>query len=817
VDERSTGTILDGKYVVLDRLGSGGMGDIYLVRHLHLEQKRILKILRRELAEDTDAQKRFLREARLATDLKHPNVAILYDYARLEDGHFYTAWEYIDGEDVGRWLADKGCFPIPLALQLGIQALRGLEAIHAAGVIHRDVSPDNLMITRDRRGRHLLKIIDLGLAKALAPDPKLEVTQAGTFMGKLRYCSPEQAGALKGEGLDRRSDLYSFALVLYEMITGNSPFDAENAPGSVFKRLTEDPLPMVGRNPEVSVPSELDLVVRRALARDRDDRYGDAIAFIEALEPLLEGFGGRPNTAAPAPKSAESTARRSGSLISKQEREELLSQIDRAARRMKQTTRMLGEAEEAARIGKVEKARRIARQLEASHPRASGLVELKELLAEVDPARIASPSPPPPEPPAQKPPAQKPPAPPPGPPNPPPPPPRPPETPVPPPSPQEPGPPPQPIELPGADPVPDSPVEEPPAETSPATGAASGPVPAPNEASPEFSLSEAELIPLDPSETAPLEDSRVLKTVQDETDDEEETEAAPERPAKEEPKGLTPEEAVREAEAMVERYLKERKTKLASLALDALLELQPEHPRRKDFQDWVRFIREEEQQGERAQKALDAGREALARGDVKGARKQLELVARHDPTGEMADRLLAEIEELSTRQSQTEEFATQSVQFEVALADGDLDRAEEIFEQLSDLGAAKVTLTLYEKRLETERSRQRDLEVVKPFEKRIDARLQAEDWKGAREVVRELSEALPNSPLPAQLLDRVDRREQLAQRQRSVIYGAQQVQEFIAAGDAEKAGLALRILRQMDPENPDWIALERRVASLRSS
>ncbi|MDY7091704.1 MAG: serine/threonine-protein kinase [Acidobacteriota bacterium] len=797
MDERNTGSILDGKYEVLDRLGSGGMGDIYLVRHLHLEQKRILKILRRELAEDTDAQKRFLREARLATDLKHPNVAILYDYARLEDGHFYTAWEYIDGEDVGRWLADKGCFPIPLALQLGIQALRGLEAIHTAGVVHRDVSPDNLMITRDRRGRHLLKIIDLGLAKALTPDPKLEVTQAGTFMGKLRYCSPEQAGALKGEGLDRRSDLYSFGLVLYEMITGQSPFDAENAPGSVFKRLTEEPLPMVGRNPEVEVPSELDLVVRRSLARDRDDRYGDAIAFIEALEPLLEGFGGRPNTAAPAPKSAESATRRSGSLISKQEREDLLAQIDRAARRMKQTTRMLGEAEEAARDGKVEEARRIAQELEASHPRASGLVELKELLAEVDPSRI-----PPPRPPS-------------GPPIPTPP------TPTSEAAPQ----PPESEKLPEAESLPDfapgeaptgkAPTGEAPAEEPPPPAVTEAA--APSEELPEIPLSEPELTPLDPSETAPLEDSRVLQTVQDEPEEEDEAEAAPESPEEEEPAGMSPEEAVREAEAMVERYLKERKTKLATLALDALLELQPEHPRRKDFQDWVRLIKEEEQQGERAQKALEAGREALAQGNVKGARKQLELVARHDPTGELADQLQAEIDELSTRQSQTEEFATHSVQFEAALADGDVDKADEIYRQLTDLGVAKVTLTLYEKRLATERSRQRDLEVVEPFEQRIDARLEAEDWKGAREVVRELSEALPESPLPAQLLDRVDRREQLAQRQRSVIYGAQQVQEFIAAGEAEKAGLALRILRQMDPENPDWISLEERVASLRSS
>ncbi|MFP5287068.1 MAG: serine/threonine protein kinase, partial [Thermoanaerobaculia bacterium] len=151
---REPGSTLDGKYEIVQRLGSGGMGEVYLVRHIHLQELRVIKILRQDLQTDPAAQKRFMREARLATQIKHPNVAILYDFATLPDeGSFYMVWEHIQGEDVGDWIRRNGPFPVPLAIRLGIQALRGLESIHATGVIHRDLSPDNLMITEDKQGQ----------------------------------------------------------------------------------------------------------------------------------------------------------------------------------------------------------------------------------------------------------------------------------------------------------------------------------------------------------------------------------------------------------------------------------------------------------------------------------------------------------------------------------------------------------------------------------------------------------------------------------------------------------------------------------------
>ena len=150
--ERNSGTILDGKYEILDRLAAGGMGEIWRARHVHLQELRVIKILRADRATDPHALQRFAQEARIATQIKHPNVAILYDFSRLPDGSFYMVSEHIEGEHVHDWLKTHGVFPLPLAVDLGIQTLRGLEAIHAAGVIHRDISPDNMMITRDRRG-----------------------------------------------------------------------------------------------------------------------------------------------------------------------------------------------------------------------------------------------------------------------------------------------------------------------------------------------------------------------------------------------------------------------------------------------------------------------------------------------------------------------------------------------------------------------------------------------------------------------------------------------------------------------------------------
>jgi serine/threonine protein kinase len=393
LNARETGSVLDDKYEIVDRLGSGGMGEVYLVRHLHLQELRVVKILRQDLATDPSAQKRFLREARLATQIKHPNVAILYDFSRFDDGSFYMVWEHIQGEEVGDRVRRAGPFPVPVSVQLGIQALRGLEAIHAAGIIHRDLSPDNLMIMEDKRGQPALKIIDLGLARTLEADTHFEITQVGMFMGKLQYCSPEQAGAIGNQPLDARSDLYSFALVLYEMITGMAPFESENQAGFIFKRLSEDPLPLTGRNPYVDVPVELDRVVRRALERDRDKRYADAGTFIQSLERVLQRMSAAEtreipawsvqSEGRPAAQTPKTPARIPSRELSKAEKDDLLAQIERAGRRVQETSSEMARLEQALGAGSVEEAERIIVQIEAANLRAGGLDRAKARLQEL--------------------------------------------------------------------------------------------------------------------------------------------------------------------------------------------------------------------------------------------------------------------------------------------------------------------------------------------------------------------------------------------------------------------------------------------------
>src|SRR5438874_12981669 len=158
-------TPIDGKYQLLMRLGVGGMGEVYKVIHVHLNAVRVIKLMRSAIASDKNAHDRFLREARLSTRIQHPNVATLFDFATLDDGSRYMVWEFIEGTNLHELLESNGPLSPRYAAQLAVQALRGLDAIHRAGIVHRDVSPENLMITRDDEGNERVKIIDLGIAK----------------------------------------------------------------------------------------------------------------------------------------------------------------------------------------------------------------------------------------------------------------------------------------------------------------------------------------------------------------------------------------------------------------------------------------------------------------------------------------------------------------------------------------------------------------------------------------------------------------------------------------------------------------------------
>ena len=274
---------VDGKYKIVERLGAGGMGEVYKVTHTYLGATRVIKVIRPQISESQDAHERFLREARTATKIQHPNVATLHDFSALPDGAHYMVWEYIDGENIAQRIRARGRLQPRYAVRLIIQALHGLDALHRAGIVHRDISPENLMITREEEER--VKVIDLGVAKT--EDPGEAATRVGVFVGKLRYASPEHLGFLnEGEKIDGRADLFSLAMVLYEMLTGRPPFEATSPHEYVMLHSREQQFKPLDLPADLPGGTELQAVLAKALDRDRNKRYANAREFAAALEEV---------------------------------------------------------------------------------------------------------------------------------------------------------------------------------------------------------------------------------------------------------------------------------------------------------------------------------------------------------------------------------------------------------------------------------------------------------------------------------------------------------------------------------------------------
>ena len=304
---RYADTPIDGKYQLISRLGVGGMGEVYKALHVHLNAIRVIKVMRPQLTSEEGAHDRFLREARLATRIQHPNVATLFDFSTLDDGSRYMVWEYIEGINLHEMLQSHGPLSPRYAATIAIQALHGLEAIHKASIVHRDVSPENLMISRSEDGDERVKIIDLGIAKGgVDGDDK---TKTGMFVGKWKYCSPEHLGMLpEGERIDGRADLYSFGIVLYEMLTGVPPFQADTPHSYLMMHASERPKALRDMNPDVPECPELEALIFRALEKDRKKRFQSAREFARAIEEILPRLSETPGTPPPLPKSAELTA-----------------------------------------------------------------------------------------------------------------------------------------------------------------------------------------------------------------------------------------------------------------------------------------------------------------------------------------------------------------------------------------------------------------------------------------------------------------------------------------------------------------------------
>ncbi|HEX8208527.1 MAG TPA: Stk1 family PASTA domain-containing Ser/Thr kinase [Solirubrobacteraceae bacterium] len=269
--------VVDGRYRLVNRLGSGGMADVWCAEDLQLGRQVALKLLHRRFAEDEEFVERFRREASSAAGLQHPNVVSVYDRGEY-DGTYYIAMEFLEGSTLKDVVKSEGPLAPARAIELAIQILRAARFAHKRGIIHRDLKPHNVIV--DGEGR--AKVTDFGIARAGASD----MTETGSILGTAQYLSPEQA---QGHAVSAQSDLYAIGIVLYEMLTGTLPFDGDSAVTIALKQVSEPPLPPSRLNP--AVPLDLEAVVLRALSKEPQQRFADADEFIAALEAVRAGLG----------------------------------------------------------------------------------------------------------------------------------------------------------------------------------------------------------------------------------------------------------------------------------------------------------------------------------------------------------------------------------------------------------------------------------------------------------------------------------------------------------------------------------------------
>jgi eukaryotic-like serine/threonine-protein kinase len=268
-------TLFDGRYRIVRKLGAGGMADVYLAEDQELGRRVAIKILNGRHANDQQFIERFRREAKNAAALNHPNIVSIYDRGEAEET-YYIAMEYLDGRTLKELVVGHGPAPINVAIEYARQILSALRFAHRHGIVHRDIKPHNVLVDRDGR----VKVTDFGIARAGTS----QMTETGSIVGTAQYLSPEQA---RGGEVDQRSDLYSLGVVLYELLTGRTPFDGDTPVEIAMKHLSNVPQPPSTLRKDV--PRELDMVVMRALAKEQEDRYQSADEMEADLERVLRG------------------------------------------------------------------------------------------------------------------------------------------------------------------------------------------------------------------------------------------------------------------------------------------------------------------------------------------------------------------------------------------------------------------------------------------------------------------------------------------------------------------------------------------------
>jgi len=312
------GRVISGRYKVLEQLGEGGMGTVYLAEHVHMRKRVAIKVLNPDMVEHAEVVARFEREAVAAAHIDHPNVAAATDFGRTDDGAFFLVLEYIEGTDL-RSVLRQGPVSIARSMRIARQIASALTRAHELGIVHRDLKPENVMLVDRGDEGEIVKVLDFGIAKvhmeSLAAHPGAHaggtggapgpiLTRAGAVFGTPEYMAPEQA---LGETVDARADLYALGVMMFEMLSGKLPFEASDTLSLLARQIAENAPMLRATATDRDISPELEALVMRLLAKQPRERFEDAEALLTAMESLPTAAPSQPQPVPSQPQGRGST------------------------------------------------------------------------------------------------------------------------------------------------------------------------------------------------------------------------------------------------------------------------------------------------------------------------------------------------------------------------------------------------------------------------------------------------------------------------------------------------------------------------------